>query len=85
MIGFIERTLKRWGIIAPFDKDEILNAQADNKLHDYEVVAQEVRKETSKRRTGNDQLRRSLGDAKRRTNGFADFERLIQTHGDHRD
>ena len=81
MIGWIERLLKRWGFLPAFDEDEMLNAQADNKLHDFEVVAQEVREETNKRRSTNEHLRHILTDAKARTNSFADMEELVRTQG----
>lgn len=82
MIGWIERQLKRWGVIPAFDKDEMLNAQADDKLHDFESVAHEVRQETNKRRRSNAHLRFILNDAKARTNGFANLERLVRTQGE---
>jgi len=84
MIGWIERQLKRWGIAPAFDENEMLNAQTDNKLHDFEVVAQEVREETNKRRSTNERLRDILSDAKTRTNSFADMEELVNAKGGRR-
>lgn len=82
MIAWIERQLQRLGVIDPFDKNDVLNAQIENGLHGYEQVANKVRSETDKRKRSNRHLRDVLHNANSRANEFADLERLVRTQGD---
>ena len=77
MIQQIETLLRRWGFIAPFDKDDVLNAETENVARHNEQVIGRLRTSLAKRFEINDKLRHSILIARRRTNSFAEFEQLI--------
>jgi hypothetical protein len=81
MITFIEKTLKRLGIISPIEKDDIINAQIENSTRDYDRTLTKLHAALEKRNTSMQHLRESLRMASTRTNSFADFERLTETLG----
>lgn len=77
MIQQIEDLLRRWGILPPFDKDDVLNASIEDRARDNEKVIERLHHSLSKRFEVNDRLRQSIKIAKRRTNSFEQFERYI--------
>lgn len=77
MIQQIEDLLRRWGILPPFDKDDVLNASIENKARDNEKVIERLHGSLSKRFEINEKLRETIKIAKRRTNSFEQFERYI--------
>lgn len=81
MIQHIENLLRRWGWIPPFDADDVLNAQLEDKARDNEKVVARLRKTLTQRLEVNEHLRKSIQIAKRRTNSFEEFERLTHNGG----
>lgn len=77
MIQLIENLLRKWGLLPPFDKDDVLNATIENKARDNEKVIERLQTSLSRRSLINDRLRQSIKIAKRRTNSFEQFERYI--------
>jgi hypothetical protein len=77
IIQRIEALLQRWGFLPPFSKDDVLNAEVEDKARHNEKVVQRLRASLSKRHEANGRLRHSITIAKRRTNSFEQFERMI--------
>ena len=76
MIEFIEKTLKRLGIISSIEKDDIINAEIEDTARDYDGTMTKLHVALNKRVTSMRHLRESLKVANIRTNSFSDFERL---------
>jgi|EndMetStandDraft_3_1072993.scaffolds.fasta_scaffold1119224_2 hypothetical protein len=77
MIQQLENLFRRWGILPPFDKDDVLNASIENKARDNEKVIERLQTLLSRRFEINERLRQSIKIAKRRTNSFEEFEQYI--------
>lgn len=77
MIQHLERLLQRWGILPQFDRDDVLNADIEDKARDTEDVIGRIRSSINKRHEVNARLRHSLLIARRRTNSFEAFEAFI--------
>lgn len=77
MIQQIENLFRRWGWLPPFDEDDVINAQIEDKVRDNEKVIERLQASLSKRFEINDRLRQSIQVAKKRTNSFEQFEQLI--------
>lgn len=77
MIQQLESLLRRWGILPPFERDDVLNAEIEDALRDNEKVVERLHHSFSRRFEINDRLRESIKIAKRRTNSFEQFERYI--------
>lgn len=75
MIQLFERLLKRLGWVAPFDKDDVLNASIEDKQRDTEKVIGRLQYALTKRFASNAHLRETIKLAKHRTNSFEAFER----------
>lgn len=84
MIQRVERFLRRIGVLPPFDKDDVLNASIDDKQRDTRLVIEKLEGSMARRHETNAHLRESIKIAKRRTNSFADFERLARGHREDR-
>lgn len=84
MIEYIERLLRRIGVLPPFDKDDVLNALIDDKKRDTRIVMEKLEGSFARRHETNAYLRESIKIAKHRTNSFADFERLARGHREDR-
>ena len=85
MIQFIEGVLKKLGIISPIEKDEIINAQIENKAREYDDAVIRLHESLERRATSMRHLRESLRVANSRTNSFVEFERLTKEAGKHRE
>jgi hypothetical protein len=77
MIQQIEKILRRWGLIAPFDADDVINATIEDKARDTDQAVSRLKASLSKQPDVNARLRHSILIAKHRTNSFEDFERFI--------
>lgn len=77
MIQYFENLLRRWGVLPPFDRNDVLNADIEDKSRDTEKVIGRIRSSLGKRHEANARLRHSLLIARRRTNSFEQFEALI--------
>lgn len=77
MIQHFENLLRRWGIIAPFDRNDVLNADIEDKARDTQDVIGRIRSSINKRHEVNARLRHSLLIARHRTRSFEAFEAFI--------
>lgn len=78
MHSWIEQVLKRVGLYDPVDKNELLNASTEDAARSYESRVSEACEVTQERTHGNEALRRTLQDARLRTNSFVEFEQSIR-------
>lgn len=77
MIERIENLFRRWGLIAPFDSDDVINAEIEDAARDQQRVIERLQHSLSNRTAINAKLRESIRIAKKRTNSFEQFEKLI--------
>lgn len=85
MIQFARRVMQHLGLLARFSDDDVINASIEDKAREHHSVVEQLHETFYKRLRSNEALRRSIQIAKRRTNGFADFERLARREDGHRD
>jgi hypothetical protein len=81
-MNWLTQVLKKVHLLPPFSQDDVINASTEDKLREHSNLVEQVREVTRKRQRGNDAMRQSITNAKRRTNSFADFEKFVSRGGD---
>lgn len=70
--------LRRLGLLPHFTVDEVINAEIENTLREYNKVVEDVKRVSQRRRTGNAKLRQALVEARIRSAPLAQFEHAIK-------
>jgi hypothetical protein len=81
IISYFEKLLQRLGIIDGFDKDDIVNAEIEDKLRGYEKAVEGYAQASRERRLSNQVLRHTLEIAKERSKSFSEMEELVKHQG----
>lgn len=76
MISFLERIMRRFDWIPHPTRDEKINESIEQKAEEHSHLVGALHEALSRRVQSNGALRRSLHIAQRKTNSFADFERM---------
>jgi hypothetical protein len=76
MTSLIKRVLQRLINPEPFDENDVMNAEVEDKQREHHSLVQEIGKIMVRREELNDKLRESIKIAREQTSSFADFERL---------
>lgn len=69
----------------PATRDELINAQIEDKARDHSNVIEALHVAFFRRQQLNDALRASIHIADQRTSSFADFERMVIRREERRD
>ena len=77
-MSWLSEFLKRVHVISPFSRDEELNAEAENALHDTKRAVQEAKSEFQVLHDKGKVLRDVMRDARLRVTTFAQFEQRIK-------
>jgi len=77
MIQRIENLFRRWRLIAPFDEDDVINAEIEDAARTQQKVIERLQSSLSNRTAINEKLGEAIRIAKRKTNSFEQFEKLI--------
>lgn len=77
-MSWLSEMLKRWHIIAPFTRDEQLNAEAEDVLREQKRAVADVKNEFQTLHEKGQVLRSVMRDARLRVATFAQFEQRIR-------
>lgn len=83
IISFFEKLLRKLGLVEAYDKDDVVNAEIEDKLRDYEKAVESYQSAARERRISNQVLRHAIEAAKERTSSFEDMEELVRHQGHH--
>jgi hypothetical protein len=73
--------LERLGLYHPFNADDVINAEQDNAMHSHRKAVEQLSEAASKRRAVNDELRKSIQEAKQSL-ALENFEHLLEMDHD---
>lgn len=76
MKKFVERLLRKIGVVSPFTNDDVINAEIENSARDHQGIVVRLQTAVTRRLEANHALREALMIAQERTSSFADFEQL---------
>lgn len=76
-MSLLRRALEAVGVLSPISRDDIINAEIEDKAREHENMIGAVHAALTRRKASNGSLRRSILIAQKKTNSFAEFERMV--------
>lgn len=77
-MSWIGDVLRRFGVLAPFNADDVLNAESENALRDVEKGREAVTEAYEKNTESSEKLRTTMRAVRHRAATFAQFEQNIR-------